>query len=267
MITRLRRLHPSPSMAVAGIALFVALAGTSVAAVSVVLPRNSVGPLQLQPNSVNSAKVQNGSLLKVDFKAGQIPTGKTGPAGPAGAVGPAGPAGAAGAAGVASPGYVAQVLTASATSGSSTSSTSFSDLSNASVNVVVPSGETDQVTAYFSAGSACYGGSQIRTCHVRITVDGNELAPSVGDNSNWDNNDNGVKATTCSASPWASPCTVSNTFNAKTAADYESHAIIRYSGNLAAGTHTVKVQFDMANGSTTLKLTEWSLVVDRIRVA
>ena len=51
------------------------------------LPRNSVGPLQLKNNAVTSVKVKNGSLLRADFRAGQIP------AGPAGAAGPAGPAG------------------------------------------------------------------------------------------------------------------------------------------------------------------------------
>jgi hypothetical protein len=80
------------------LALAVALGGTGYAAV--VLPANSVGTRQLKNNAVNSSKVANGSLLKADFRAGQIPAG---PAGPAGAAGPAGPAGAAGAAGPAGP--------------------------------------------------------------------------------------------------------------------------------------------------------------------
>ena len=77
-------------MVVACAALLVALGGTSIAAVSVVLPRNSVGPLQLRANSVNSSKVANRSLLAIDFKAGQLPAG---PPGPAGATGPAGETG------------------------------------------------------------------------------------------------------------------------------------------------------------------------------
>jgi hypothetical protein len=80
----------SPSMVVACIALLVALGGTSVAAVSA-LPRNSVGTLQLKDNAVTSSKVKNGSLLRVDFKSGQIPAGPAGPTGPAGPAGPAGP--------------------------------------------------------------------------------------------------------------------------------------------------------------------------------
>ena len=50
---------------VAYLALFVALGGTSYASTSRLLPRNSVGTKQ----------VINHSLLKVDFKAGQLPRG------------------------------------------------------------------------------------------------------------------------------------------------------------------------------------------------
>jgi hypothetical protein len=82
------RHRPSPAMVIASLALLVALGGTGYAAI--VLPANSVGTPQLKRNAVTSLKVKNGSLLKADFKAGQIPAG---PAGPAGAAGPAGPAG------------------------------------------------------------------------------------------------------------------------------------------------------------------------------
>jgi hypothetical protein len=86
-------------MIVACLALTAALAGTSVAAVSVLAPRNSVG----------SAQVVDFSLLKKDFRPGQIPAGARGPRGltgargPIGATGPVGPAGAAGAAGAVGP--------------------------------------------------------------------------------------------------------------------------------------------------------------------
>ena len=103
----IRRLRPTPSMVVACTALLFALAGTSVAAYQQVVPRNSVGTLQLKNNAVTAAKVKNGSLVRADFRSGQVPAGPRGlpgpqgPAGPAGAAGPAGPAGAAGAAGTA----------------------------------------------------------------------------------------------------------------------------------------------------------------------
>jgi hypothetical protein len=57
------------------------------------LPLKSVGAAQLKADSVTSLKVKNGSLLAVDFKAGQLPRGAQGPAGPTGPAGPAGPKG------------------------------------------------------------------------------------------------------------------------------------------------------------------------------
>ena len=74
----------SPATVLAAIALFVALSGTGVAAVSALAPANSVGTAQLRKNAVVSSKVKNGSLLRADFKAGQLPAGPQGPAGPAG---------------------------------------------------------------------------------------------------------------------------------------------------------------------------------------
>jgi hypothetical protein len=81
----------SPATVIACIALLVALGGTSVAAVSIVLPPNSVGTAQLKNNAVVSGKVQNGSLRRADFGPGQLPAGPAGPQGPAGPAGPAGP--------------------------------------------------------------------------------------------------------------------------------------------------------------------------------
>ena len=86
--TYVRRHH------VALIALFVALGGTSYAAVK--LPRNSVGTKQLKKNAVVSSKVKDGSLLVRDFSAGQLPAGPQGAAGSQGAVGPQGAQGPAG---------------------------------------------------------------------------------------------------------------------------------------------------------------------------
>lgn len=97
--------RPSPATIISLVALFVALGGTSFAAVTVLAPKNSVG----------SAQVINGSLLKKDLSKKTVaalrgatgprgavgPAGAAGPAGPAGATGPAGPAGPAGATGAA----------------------------------------------------------------------------------------------------------------------------------------------------------------------
>ena len=94
-----RRFRVSPALVVASLALLVALGGTSFAAVNVLAPRNSVA----------SPQVVDFSLLRKDFKPGQVPagprgrTGARGPAGPAGPAGAAGPAGTAGAVGPAGP--------------------------------------------------------------------------------------------------------------------------------------------------------------------
>jgi hypothetical protein len=86
MKAKLRR-RPSPATVIATIALLAALGGTGYAAT------------QLPPNSVGTLQVKNGSLLRVDFKAGQLPRGPIGPAGPTGPQGPAGPKGDTGPAG------------------------------------------------------------------------------------------------------------------------------------------------------------------------
>jgi hypothetical protein len=253
--------------------LLVALAGTSVAAVNVVVPRNSVGLLQLKNNSVNSSKVVNGSLLRADFKSGQIPKGERGPTGPQGPAGVQGPAGAAGPAGVAAPGYVAEVLSATSTTASSTTSTSYTNLPNGgSLTVTVPTGETDKLVAFFSGQSACYDGSSLQSCLLKITVDGTELAPAGGSNAIFDNNDNGLKTTSISNSSCAAtPCTItstpSNSFNRKTSADLSDHGIVRVSGNLSAGTHTVQVQYATTSSGTAFELTNWALVVQRVKVS
>jgi hypothetical protein len=84
-LSRIKKL-PSPALAIAMIALFVALSGTGYAAV------------KIARNSITSIHVKDRSLLAKDFKSGQIPRGPAGPAGAAGPAGPAGPTGPAGAA-------------------------------------------------------------------------------------------------------------------------------------------------------------------------
>jgi hypothetical protein len=90
-MSRLLGHRPSPAMVVAMLALFVALAGTSYAAIK--LPANSVGTKQIKANAVVSSKIKNGSLSVKDFAVGQIPAGPTGPQGAQGPQGPQGPPG------------------------------------------------------------------------------------------------------------------------------------------------------------------------------
>lgn len=99
-------------MGVALVALFVALTGTSIAAISV-LPKNSVGARELRdgsvgtkelkgrsvtggkiaPATITSGDIANGTLMAADFNPAQLPAGQMGPVGPAGPIGPAGPPG------------------------------------------------------------------------------------------------------------------------------------------------------------------------------
>src|SRR3954447_15600066 len=99
--TTARRRRPSAGVVLAIVALFVALGGSSYAAVS--LPKASIGAPQIKQNAVNTKKVQDGSLLVKDFKQGQLPAGPQGPQGeqgPQGLQGPQGPAGPQGSPGI-----------------------------------------------------------------------------------------------------------------------------------------------------------------------
>jgi hypothetical protein len=229
-------------MVIASIALLVALAGTSVAAVTA-LPRNSVGTAQLKSNAVVSSKVQNRSLKSVDFASGQLPRGPRGPQGQPGPAGPAGPTGPVGPAGVAAPGYVAQVVSQTSASSSSTNSQTFTDLSGSSQTITVPTGETARLYVTFSAESACSGGTGF--CGVRVTVDGNEISPVAGNDFAFDSTDNGTE----------------------TSSSWESHSMTRVTDTLAAGNHTIVVQMRTTQAATTLRLDDWAVVVQRTRVS
>lgn len=102
--------HPTYSNVAATLALFVALGGTSFAAVSITsgdvkngsltgtdlknesvtgsdIDNSSLTGSDIKSSSLTSSDVKDGSLLAADFGSGQLPAG---PAGPAGPVGPAG---------------------------------------------------------------------------------------------------------------------------------------------------------------------------------
>jgi hypothetical protein len=97
------RFHrPSPAMAVALIALFVALGGSGYAAVKLNganLTNRSVAGKKLKKSAVTGKEVKNRSLGAADFKAGQLPAGPQGATGPPGSPGPAGAQGLQGPAG------------------------------------------------------------------------------------------------------------------------------------------------------------------------
>jgi len=78
----MKKFRPTPSGVIACLALTIALGGSAFAA-TMLVPKNSVG----------SAQVINGSLLKKDFKRGQLPRGPQGLPGEQGPTGPQGPQG------------------------------------------------------------------------------------------------------------------------------------------------------------------------------
>ena len=59
-----RRFAPSPAMVVSLIALFVALGGTSYAAITMALPKNSVGTKQIKNGAVTAAKISSSALAR-----------------------------------------------------------------------------------------------------------------------------------------------------------------------------------------------------------
>jgi len=61
------------------LALFVALGGTSYAAIE--LSRNSVGAKQIKRSAVRSAEVKDRTLRAIDFGLGELPEGPPGPSG------------------------------------------------------------------------------------------------------------------------------------------------------------------------------------------
>ena len=231
----LHRHRPSPAMVVALIALLVALGGTSIAAVTAALPKNSVGTAQLKGNAVTSEKIKNGQVKPADLSASAKTSGPQGPQGVQGVQGIQGPQGPTGPAGVASPGYVAQVASDTSTSTTSTGSASFVDLTGAEETITVPTGETARLYVWFTAESACTGGTW---CSVRITVDGTEIEPAAGTNYAFDS---------VGADLW------------------DGHALVRVSGTLTAGSHVVKVQGAVVGGGT-LSLDDWALVVQRVKL-
>ena len=72
----MKRFHPSPALVISLIALFVALGGTSYAAITS-LPANSVGTKQLKNSAVTDTKL-SAAVLKYFLHVGStLPSGKT----------------------------------------------------------------------------------------------------------------------------------------------------------------------------------------------
>lgn len=120
MLRGLIRRRPSPAMLVAMVALFVALGGSSYAALRVGsgqiadnavrsrdIRNNDVRGSDIRTGTIASGDVRDGALLAKDFKSGELPAGRAGSPGAAGPQGPMGPQGPQGPLGP-SAGYAAQ---------------------------------------------------------------------------------------------------------------------------------------------------------------
>ena len=97
------RQHLSYANVMATVAVFIALGGSSYAAIKVTgknvqdgsltgadIKNSTLGGPDIRARAIKSTDVANGSLLQRDFAAGQLPAGAQGPKGDTGATGPQG---------------------------------------------------------------------------------------------------------------------------------------------------------------------------------
>jgi hypothetical protein len=119
-----------------------------------------------------------------------------------------------------------------------TTSTSYVNLPGASTTIHVPSGQHALILARFSAESRCSGGSAGQYCTVKILIGGSSGKPATGSDFAFDS-DSGA------GNDW-----------------WESHSMDR-SRVLGPGTWTVRVQYAVTVATTTFRLDDWSLTVER----
>jgi hypothetical protein len=81
-------MRPRPSDILSVAAVFIALGGTSYAAIS--LPRASVGHRELKPDAVSSTRIADRSIKRRDLARDVLAGGQAGPQGPKGDPGPQG---------------------------------------------------------------------------------------------------------------------------------------------------------------------------------
>ncbi len=72
----MKTLHPSPALVISLIALFIALGGTSYAALNA-LPKNSVGTKQIKNGAVTGPKLGHSVLKDYVHVGGTLPSGRT----------------------------------------------------------------------------------------------------------------------------------------------------------------------------------------------
>lgn len=218
----------TPATGLAFVALFVALGGGAVAAleprVEVKLGRHSVGYKELKRSSITSGKVRNRSLLAIDFKRGELPTGATGLQGPQGEPGTPGAKGDTGATGARGD---------TGATGPTAGFVTYDGTLNTPASTPVASQTVDLPTAGRLSLTAVTSGQMVCTPNVRcgayyqLFVDGQPL-PASGVSS-YD--------TPEQASPTPSG------FNL---------TVVGLSGQLPAGTHTVALRRGVNQGAPTV---------------
>jgi hypothetical protein len=145
--------------AVSVIALFVALGGSSYAALIVTsknVRNNSLTSADIRNNTIRGVDVKDRSLLARDFAGGQLPSGAQGPAGERGAVGATGATGPAGPARFVDVKWASAPTTRTVPDGGCTVQQEWREC--APVTVAVPPGATYKISvsssgSYFSFGA------------------------------------------------------------------------------------------------------------------
>ncbi|MDQ3857833.1 MAG: hypothetical protein M3327_05205 [Actinomycetota bacterium] len=230
---RLRLRRPSPALAVACLALFVALGGVSYAAA--VLPVGSVGTRQLRSGAVTKPKLRNRAVTTAKLRNGAVTSAKIARrAVQASDLAPGL---------VTGPPAVAKSETARVLAGATTQRT-FVDLPGARAALTLPADVNRMLLLVrFSAESSCSGGAGAQYCPVRVVVDGMEALPAAGLDFAFDSTDSG----------------------SETGSSWESHAMERTT-TVGPGAHTVQVQWAVTSAATTFRLDDWVLAIEKFPV-
>jgi hypothetical protein len=165
----LRLAHHLGSNAVAYLAIFVALGGTSYAAITI--PNNSVGNKQLKKDAVDTKKVKNKTLLADDVKAGQAKQGLPGVAGAPGNTGSGGVQGLKGEKG--DKGDLGDQGVPGADIKSVSDPTGATDPGAAdTVQLQAPALETAGPTRLHAFATGSFNGSATVSCVIKVSTDG-----------------------------------------------------------------------------------------------
>lgn len=230
----LRLRPPSPAVALACLALFVALGGMSYAAG--VLPAGSVGTRQLRAGAVTKPKLRNRAVTSAKLRNDAVTSAKIAPrAVRASDLAPGL---------VTGPPAVAKSGTPRVLAGATTRPRTFVDLPGARAALTLPA-DVDRMLLLvrFSAESSCSAGAGAEYCPVRVVVDGMEAQPAAGLDFAFDSTDAG----------------------SETASSWESHAMERTT-TVGPGAHTVHVQWAVTSAATTFRLDDWVLAVEKFPV-